>query len=269
MNPTQLVQKQKIEYWQGRTNQDLANPNRESDPRERNDIKCRLDPNLGDVIPPFYAPGCCYPDSGSIIYPVPPAPVLTVISGSAILHWTYDGIITPTSFLIQKSLNGSLFNDLTILEGTFFTYTDYDVISSTNGSTYWYKMRAVDNYGTSSFSNIASITFGLPPAGIPNITSSLSGSAPSGIPILLLSISGSAPTGISILSLILSGSKPIGIPVISLSLSGSVPAGIPIISVEVSGSIPPSPITSSCKNSVFPPQLFTSSLQTNLSYDLV
>jgi hypothetical protein len=66
MNPTQLIQRQKVQYWQAKTIQNLANPNRGVDPQIRSDIKYRLDANLGDVIPKFFASNCCYPFSGSI-----------------------------------------------------------------------------------------------------------------------------------------------------------------------------------------------------------
>lgn len=61
------------------------------------------------------------------------------------------------------------------------TYTDTTVTSSILGSTYWYQVAAVNGYGTSSFSNTASITFTLliPPSGAISLTvasSSLSAS---------------------------------------------------------------------------------------------
>jgi hypothetical protein len=65
MNSTQQIQKQKKSYWQKKTDQNLANPNRSSDPSERNDIKNALDPNLGDDLPQVFNVGCCYPILGS------------------------------------------------------------------------------------------------------------------------------------------------------------------------------------------------------------
>jgi len=170
MNPTQQVKKQKDEYWKARTAKDLADPNRGSDPRERTDIKLKLDSNLGDVPTPFYSPTCCYSVTSSTPGDPPFPPVLTVISGSAILNWTSDrGIID--NFQTQKSLNGNSFSDLANVGGNVFTYTDTNVSSSISGSTYWYKVAGYNVYGTSSWSNIVSITFtsSIPP--IPPIPS--------------------------------------------------------------------------------------------------
>ena len=91
---------------------------------------------------------------------VPPlSPInLTVVSGSAILNWTIGSIDTDY-YHIEKSINptGSGYSYF----GTSSTTTDTDntVTSSLRGTTYWYQVAAVNEWGTSSFSNTASITF--------------------------------------------------------------------------------------------------------------
>lgn len=105
---------------------------------------------------------------------IPTGPiVLTVISGSAILDWTYAST-TQDYFAIQKSLTTASYSDYSTVIGSLRTYTDVNV---SVGNTYWYRVAAVNTIGTSSFSNTASITF--------------TGSIPTA-PITLIVVSGSA-----------------------------------------------------------------------------
>ena len=115
---------------------------------------------------------------------------LTVVSGSAILNWTYT-LNNQDYFSIQKSLTGTSgsYNSYSTTSGDLRTFTDTNVSS---GFTYWYQVIAINTQETLSYSNTASITFTSPPAP-----------------------------------------------------------------------------TSSCKSSPFPAQLFSASLQTNLTYDLI
>jgi len=115
---------------------------------------------------------------------------LTVVSGSAILNWTYT-LNNQDYFSIQKSLTGTSgsYNSYSTTSGDLRTFTDTNV---SGGFTYWYQVIAINTQETLSYSNTASITFTSPPAP-----------------------------------------------------------------------------TSSCKSSPFPAQLFSASLQTSLTYDLI
>lgn len=85
---------------------------------------------------------------------IPGSPInLTVISGSAILTWNVQDNKT-NYFSVWKSLDGISYSEYT--NSILTTYTDVNVSS---GNTYWYKVSAINSYGTSSFSNTASIIF--------------------------------------------------------------------------------------------------------------
>jgi len=107
----------------------------------------------------------------------PPSPPinLTVISGSAILSWT-EGSSNTDYYHIEKSIDpiGSGYSYFGVSPIT--TDTDTTVTSSLTGATYWYQVAAVNIYGTSSFSNTASITFTKPHLPAP-ILSVVSGSS--------------------------------------------------------------------------------------------
>ena len=85
MNPTELVKRQKKEYWQAKTSQNLANPNRGIDPKVRLDIKYRLDPNLGDVVSYLIPLECCSNISNS--------PVLFDETWDEIINETWDQLV--------------------------------------------------------------------------------------------------------------------------------------------------------------------------------
>lgn len=124
---------------------------------------------------------------------IPPlAPLLdSVDSGSAILNWSSQSN-DQTWFAVHRSITGgdtSSYSSIIVTTGSITTYTDSDVSSSIAGNTYWYAVTAINDYGTSSFSNTASITFTqsvVPPASacktspfLPQLfTGSLSASAP-------------------------------------------------------------------------------------------
>src|ERR1039458_2087949 len=114
-----------------------------------------------------------YSNTGSIFVPslYPSGPYyLVVTSGSAILTWQ-RGSSNQDYFAIQKSLDGDSYLGLNVSLVT--NYTDALVSASVIGNDYWYRVAAVNAYGTSSFSNTASITFtqggGSPPSGSPDI----------------------------------------------------------------------------------------------------
>ena len=94
--------------------------------------------------------------------PIPPAPLIpspptnfNVISGSAILTWTNDPLSDYCS--IEKSVDGNSYYQI----GTSLSeiYVDTDVVSSIQGNSYWYRGAAVNSTGTSSYSEVTTITF--------------------------------------------------------------------------------------------------------------
>lgn len=113
-----------------------------------------------------YGPGI-FSNIDCVTFPTasPPPPPLTpislsVASGSAILTWS-SASNDQDYYSVYKSVEGVdyFYFDNSIPE----TLTDTTVTSSLLGTTYWYQVAAVNAYGTSSFSNTASITFTLPP----------------------------------------------------------------------------------------------------------
>jgi hypothetical protein len=82
--------------------------------------------------------------------------VLIVSSGSAVLSWSYSSN-DENGFNIEESLDGITYNNIFVLSSPDSrSYTDTLVFS---GNTYWYRMNAFNNAGTSSYSNTASIFF--------------------------------------------------------------------------------------------------------------
>jgi hypothetical protein len=116
-----------------------------------------------------------YSNIANITFPdIPAGPItLNLFSGSAISQWT-SSISNATSWALQRSINGVTYVNYATTTASIKTYTDTLVTASFSGSTYWYKVAAVNSWGTSSFSNTASITFTRPvPAAAPvlNVTS--------------------------------------------------------------------------------------------------
>ena len=80
---------------------------------------------------------------------------LIVTSGSAILDWT-DPFDNEDGFIVQKSLDGLVYNSYATTSADVSYYVDNNVTAS---NTYWYRIYAFNQWGTSSFSNTASIDF--------------------------------------------------------------------------------------------------------------
>jgi len=109
----------------------------------------------------------------------PSGPILlSVISGSAILDWVYVDT-NQDGFNVEKSTDGVAYSNLvTLPTPSIRTYTDTAVSA---GNTYWYRVNAYNNIGTSSYSNIVDITFAAPsfcgatPSDIQNTTWTMAG----------------------------------------------------------------------------------------------
>jgi hypothetical protein len=100
---------------------------------------------------------------------------LSVSSGSAILDWT-DPFVDEDGFIVQKSLDGVTYSSYATTSVDVSYYVDTNV---TESNTYWYRVYGFNQWGSSSYSNTASITF--TPAG-----------PPPEAPIFLMVTSGSA-----------------------------------------------------------------------------
>lgn len=92
-----------------------------------------------------------YSSSNPVLSPVN----LLVTSGSSILTWD-AGSDNQTGFIVEKSTNSYQYFKLITTNATTFTYTDTNV---TIPNTYWYRVKAFNNYLISDYSNIANITF--------------------------------------------------------------------------------------------------------------
>lgn len=112
------------------------------------------------VYPPWTPPPTlcfCPPAAGAGGSP-PSGPIsLSLASGSVILTWTDTA--TETGYAVQRSLDGITYNNYANTIVNVVTYTD-TLVSTPN--TYWYQVAAYNAFGTSSFSNTASITFTAP-----------------------------------------------------------------------------------------------------------
>jgi hypothetical protein len=90
------------------------------------------------------------------VLPCPPLGnvVLTVTSGSADLSWSYS-LADNDGYNIDKSTDGNVYSFLASIGAPFVTeYIDSGVSA---GNTYWYRVNAYNDIGTSSWSNTASI----------------------------------------------------------------------------------------------------------------
>jgi fibronectin type 3 domain-containing protein len=103
-----------------------------------------------------------FSNTASILFQdLPLAPSnLQVSSGSALLTWD-SGSTGQDYFALQRSIDGLSYSDFAAPVAD--SYTDSTVTGSYTGVSYWYRVAAVDEVGTSSFSNTASIIFQFPP----------------------------------------------------------------------------------------------------------
>ncbi len=80
----------------------------------------------------------------------------TLETGSAILNWIYSYGDYNNGFNIYKSINGMSYNNIAVVSPLTTTYTDNNV---TTNVSYSYQINAYNEYGTSSYSNMVSISF--------------------------------------------------------------------------------------------------------------
>jgi len=130
------------------------------------------DPNLNEILPGTYAFPVFTVESISVVLvptapppPVPPAAPsdLTATQQAGLevsLDWV-DNANNETGFVIERSTDGVIFSPLTTVTADTNAYIDAAVSA---GVTYSYQVAAVNDFGTSAFSNIASVTTVEPPA---------------------------------------------------------------------------------------------------------
>ncbi len=96
--------------------------------------------------------------------PSPAAPsnvTATVMSPiQLVVRWT-DNSTNESSFTVEKSQNGVNFQHVATLSPNVTQWTDWSVCC---GATYYYRVRAYNQYGYSPYSNIVSVTMPAPPA---------------------------------------------------------------------------------------------------------
>lgn len=121
-----------------------------------------------------------YSNTSSIFFPPPPPVgpiVLSVQSGSitgpSVLSWSFTDDFQD-GFNIEKSTNGIAFSNINIL-AVPAARTDNDAAVSID-NTYWYRVNAYNVYGTSSYSNTASIYYLIPVPSGPTVLTVTTGS---------------------------------------------------------------------------------------------
>lgn len=78
----------------------------------------------------------------------------------ALLTWT-DNSTNESGFVIERSVNGGIFSVLAQVGAGVVTYIDTTISS---GSTFTYRVKAVNSAGSSAYSNTASVSLALPAA---------------------------------------------------------------------------------------------------------
>ena len=115
--------------------------------------------------------------------PSPPAAPTDLVASAAAcdqidLNWL-DNANNETGFTIERSLDGSNFSQLDTVGADVTSYEDTSAGSVTTYTTYWYRVRAFNSGGDSSYSNIASATTpicpAVPPAAPTNLTAKARG----------------------------------------------------------------------------------------------
>jgi len=76
------------------------------------------------------------------------------------LNWKYESQTNFSHFIVEKSLDGTVFNsvkNIYLTNANFYNYIDIDL---NKGSTYYYRLRMVDNDGKFTYSNTIKIQTG-------------------------------------------------------------------------------------------------------------
>lgn len=81
-------------------------------------------------------------------------------NNAAILNWRVENQINFSHFVVEKSLDGTVFNSLENIKLTNAKFYNYKDIDLDRASIFYYRLKMVDNDGTFSYSNIISIRTG-------------------------------------------------------------------------------------------------------------
>lgn len=95
--------------------------------------------------------------------------VPSAVASQLTVSWS-DNSDNESGFKIERSLNGSSFSQIAVVGTNVESYDDQGLEPST---TYWYRVRAYNSMGNSSFSNVASGTTAISSNTAPTITSIL------------------------------------------------------------------------------------------------
>jgi predicted phage tail protein len=149
-------------------------------------------PSVGEIAPPghymlFLLNGAGVPSVASIvrlsadIVPSPPTAPATLTANAASssqinLSWT-DNASDESGFRIERSPDGTTFAEITTVGANVTTFADVGLTASTR---YWYRIRAYNNTGPSSYAGPASATTLAPPPQPPSAPTALIGTLKSG-----------------------------------------------------------------------------------------
>ncbi|WP_051398114.1 fibronectin type III domain-containing protein [Runella limosa] len=120
-------------------------------------------------------PACATTQAPPVTIPRPPSSLtVTATSSSQInLAWT-DNASDETGFEIERSTDGTNFAKIADVGANTTTYSNTGLNASTR---YWYRVRAKNSAGVSSYTNVADATTQAPPVTIPRPASSLTATA--------------------------------------------------------------------------------------------
>lgn len=98
-------------------------------------------------------------EAGGVVPVVPTIPINLVLSpGDTEVTVGWNPVNTATSYTLAWSIGSGTYTEITGITGTGYIHTGL-----TNGSTYNYKVKAVNNDGESSYSSVVSTMPDVPP----------------------------------------------------------------------------------------------------------
>ena len=122
-------------------------------------------------------PACATTQAPPVTIPRPPSNLTSAASSSSQINlvWT-DNASDETGFEIERSNDGTNFAKIADVGANTTTYSNTGLTASTR---YWYRLRAINSAGASSYTNIADATTQVPPVTIPRPPSNLTATASS------------------------------------------------------------------------------------------
>jgi FtsP/CotA-like multicopper oxidase with cupredoxin domain len=88
------------------------------------------------------------------------------------LAWK-DNSANETSFVVERALNGNAFSAIATLPANTITYTDTTAVGNTAGNIYTYRVKAANAGGSSTYTNMVSVTITGGPAAPTNLAAAL------------------------------------------------------------------------------------------------